>query len=82
MSQSKQGSPPKAAKLRDCADIISEAMEIQQQLRSLLQKGQIDKREAYHGISNAEQVILFAQAAMERNRMTLNPISNARLNNS
>jgi hypothetical protein len=68
MSQSKQGSPPKEAKLRDSANIISEAMEIQQQFRSLLQKGQIDKREAYHGSSNAEQVILFAQAAMEPNR--------------
>lgn len=54
--------------MRECADIISEAMEVQQQLRSLLEKGQIDKKEAYHGIHNAEQVILFAQAAMERER--------------
>jgi hypothetical protein len=31
--------------------------------------GEMDREEAEHAISNAEQVILFAQAAMKRGRI-------------
>jgi hypothetical protein len=47
---------------------ISEAIEVRQETRTLLKEGRITKGEAEHRIANANQVLLFAQAAIEREK--------------
>ncbi|MCE3240115.1 MAG: hypothetical protein K0Q83_622 [Deltaproteobacteria bacterium] len=63
-----------------CTQQISEAIRAQQETRLLLKEGRIDKEEAPHRIANATQVILFARAAIEREKTKVRHKSNQQQN--